>query len=131
MLPGPLSIVTNLSPGVSTVRGLFIEAMLTSLLIFTILMLAAEKHKSTFLAPVGIGIALFVAELAGVHYTGGSLNPARSLGPSVVVSYFPEHHWIYWAGPALGAALASGYYGLIKQLEYEEANAGQDATRAE
>jgi aquaporin related protein len=28
-------------------------------------MLAAEKHRGTFLAPVGIGLALFIAELAG------------------------------------------------------------------
>jgi glycerol uptake facilitator-like aquaporin len=48
-----------------------------------ILFLAAEKHKATFIAPVGIGIALFMAEMWGVYYTGGSLNPARSFGPSV------------------------------------------------
>lgn len=40
-------------------------------------MLAVEKHKATFMAPIGIGLALFVAELAGVFFTGGSLNPAR------------------------------------------------------
>lgn len=44
---------------------------LTAELVFTIFMLAAEKHKGTFLAPVGIGLALFSAELAGVYYTGG------------------------------------------------------------
>ncbi len=44
---------------------------LTAELVFTIFMLAAEKHKGTFLAPVGIGLALFVAELAGVFFTGG------------------------------------------------------------
>lgn len=32
---------------------------------FTIFMLAAEKHKATFIAPVGIGLSLFVAELSG------------------------------------------------------------------
>ena len=60
---------------------------LTAELVFTILMLAAEKSKDTFIAPVGIGMALFVAELAGVYYTGASLNPARSFGPCVAVSY--------------------------------------------
>jgi hypothetical protein len=34
-------------------------------------MLATEKHQATFIAPVGIGMALFVAELMGVYYTGG------------------------------------------------------------
>lgn len=42
---------------------------LTFQLVFTIFMLAAEKHKSTFLAPVGIGISLFIAELTGVAST--------------------------------------------------------------
>jgi aquaporin related protein len=48
---------------------------LTAELIFCILMLAAEKHKGTFLAPIGIGLALFIAELAGVFYTGGKDIP--------------------------------------------------------
>lgn len=45
---------------------------LTAELVFTIFMLAAEKHKGTFLAPVGIGLSLFIAELAGVFFTGGA-----------------------------------------------------------
>ena len=51
-------------------------------------MLAAEKSKDTFLAPIGIGLALFVAEIAGVFYTGASLNPARSFGPCVAGANF-------------------------------------------
>jgi aquaporin related protein len=34
-----------------------------------VLMLAAEKSKDTFLAPIGIGLSLFVAELAGMLLT--------------------------------------------------------------
>lgn len=55
-------------------------------------MLAAEKHKGTFLAPIGIGLALFVAELGSVMFTGGSLNPARSFGPDVVLGQFDNYH---------------------------------------
>lgn len=55
-------------------------------------MLAAEKHKGTFLAPIGIGLALFVAELGAVMFTGGSLNPARSFGPDVVLGKFDNYH---------------------------------------
>ena len=70
-------------------------------------MLAAEKHKGTYLAPVGIGLSLFVAELAGVFYTGGTSNPAvytvtrlittiqalsTQLVPSVQPSPLPASH---------------------------------------
>jgi aquaporin related protein len=79
------------------------------------------------MAPVGIGLSLFIAELTGtfpfnfvyqrlvannlegVFWTGGSLNPARSFGPAVVVHTFERYHWIYWVG-------------LIKALKYESAN---------
>ena len=44
---------------------------LTAMLVLTVFMLAAEKHKGTFLAPIGIGLALFIAELTGVWFTGG------------------------------------------------------------
>lgn len=103
-----------------------IEMFLTAELVFTIFMLAAEKHKGTFIAPIGIGLALFVAELTGVYFTGGSLNPARSFGPCVVLGIFPGYHWIYWLGPALGALVAVGFYRFVKMLEYETANPGAD-----
>ncbi|KAL1301440.1 hypothetical protein AAFC00_005693 [Neodothiora populina] len=126
LFPGPMNVSTTLGGGTSIVRGLFIEMFLTAMLVFTIFMLAAEKHKGTFIAPIGIGLALFIAELTGVYFTGGSLNPARSFGPCVVLHIFPGYHWIYWLGPLLGAVVAVGFYKLIKTLEYETANPGQD-----
>jgi aquaporin related protein len=65
---------------------------LTTELVFVIFMLAAEKHKATFLAPVGIGLALFISEMSGVYFTGGSLNPARSFGPAAVTHSFPGQY---------------------------------------
>ncbi|KAL1796251.1 hypothetical protein ACET3X_004791 [Alternaria dauci] len=126
LFPGPLSVNTTLSSETSVTRGLFIEMFLTFMLLLTIFMLAAEKHKATFVAPIGIGLALFIAELAGVYFTGGSLNPARSFGPAVVTGVWPGHHWIYWLGPLLGAILAFVFYRLLKTLEYETANPGAD-----
>jgi len=126
ILPGKLSVSTTLGVNTSVTQGVFLEMFLTALLIFTIFMLAAEKHKATFLAPVGIGLALFVAELVGVFYTGGSLNPARSFGPCVVTKTFPHYHYIYWAGPLMGTLLAWGMYKIVKSVEYETVNPGQD-----
>ncbi len=65
--------------------------------------------------------------LLGVYFTGGSLNPTRSLGPSVVAHDFPHYHYIYWFGPIMGALLAALYYKFVKYFNYEEANPGQDA----
>jgi len=42
-------------------------------------------------------------------YTGGSLNPARSLGPAIF-NYQWEHHYVYWIGPLVGAIIAGFLY---------------------
>ncbi|WPH01421.1 aquaporin-1 [Acrodontium crateriforme] len=131
LFPGPLSVSTALGGGTSVVQGLFIEMFLTAELVFAIFMLAAEKHKGTFLAPVGIGLALFVAEMSGVYFTGGSLNPARSFAPCVILRNFPSYHWIYWLGPCLGSIIAVGFFRFVKTLEYETANPGQDFNEKE
>ena len=134
IIPGDIAIVqTTLAPNMSIARGLFLEMVrtnptivlqsavltpthqfLTAHLIFTILMLAAEKSKDTFLAPIGIGLSLFVVEIAGVNYTGASVNPARSFGPCVAAASFTGYHWIYWLGPVLGALVAGGFYHFVK-----------------
>jgi len=126
LTPGPLSVANSLGPHVNVAQGLFMEMFLTAELILAIFMLAVEKHRATFLAPLGIGTALFIGHIVGIYFTGAGLNPARSLGPAVVQKSFPTYHWIYWLGPLLGAALATAFYKLLLVLQYEKANPGQD-----
>jgi aquaporin related protein len=66
LFPGPLNIGVRLGGGTSVTQGLFIEMFLTTQLIIVIMMLAVEKHRATFLAPLGIGLSLFIAHLAGI-----------------------------------------------------------------
>lgn len=149
LFPENFNVRTTLGGGASLVQGVFIEAILTAELVFTIFMLAKEKHRATFIAPVGIGLTLFIAELVGVQFTGGSLNPARSFGPCVITATFDPEHWIYCkfsvflnffylmtsgklilivlgVGPFLGTIIAVVFYKFIKTLEYEMANPGAD-----
>lgn len=62
---GGFNVEVGLGGGTSNAQGVIIEMLLTAQLAFTIFMLAAEKHDSTHLAPVGIGLSLFLAELIG------------------------------------------------------------------
>jgi aquaporin rerated protein, other eukaryote len=63
ILPGELTVNSRLGDETSVARGLFIEMFGTCELTFTVIMLAALKHKATYLAPAGIGMALFVGHL--------------------------------------------------------------------
>ncbi|KAF9875406.1 aquaporin [Colletotrichum karsti] len=117
---------TILATNVSISQGVFIEMFLASQLMFVVLMLAAEKQKATYLAPIAIGIAVFGIMICGGYYTGASINPARSLGSAVAGASFPGYHWIYWVGPGMGGVLGALYYRVVKMIHYEEANPGQD-----
>jgi len=48
LFPTPFNVRTTLSSGTSLAQGVFIEAVLTAELVFTIFMLAKEKHKGMF-----------------------------------------------------------------------------------
>jgi aquaporin rerated protein, other eukaryote len=63
LLPGPLRVATRLGAGVSVAQGLFVEGLLTALLVLAVLMLAVEKHRATCVAPLGIGLGLFMGQM--------------------------------------------------------------------
>ena len=65
LFQGDLAVSTDLGGGTTIAQGVIIELVLTAQLVFTIFMLAAEKHEGNFIAPVGIGLSLFIAELVG------------------------------------------------------------------
>lgn len=56
---------------------------------------------------------------SGVYYTGGSLNPARSLGPCVITGIFDQEHWIYCKSISTREVTFTdlGKKGLVPRLE--------------
>ncbi|ATZ52240.1 Bcaqp8 [Botrytis cinerea B05.10] len=132
IIPGDdILFAVSLGPGVANVQGLFIELLLTFMLVFTILMLVAEKTKSTFVAPIGIGFSLFIGHLVGIFWTGAGINPARAFSPALIQASFPSYHWIYWLGPALGSFLAAGLYLGLKEMKYELVGGDADKEKRE
>ena len=63
-------------------------------------------------APLAIGLALYVSASTGGVYTGGSLNIARVLGPSVVYGCAWGTFWIYLLAGLSGSVLAGAFGGL-------------------
>ncbi|KAL9937909.1 hypothetical protein V8E36_003454 [Tilletia maclaganii] len=123
------SVNTQLSSGFGIAQGFFIELLCTSVLVFSVFMLAVEKHRATFIAPVGIGLTLFACHLFAVVWTGCGMNPARSFGPAVISGVFPREHWIYWIAPLLGGVLALIYFEILKTLKYNSVVLDQDSDK--
>jgi len=120
-----LSVNTVLQQGTSRAQGVFIEMFITGALVLSVLMLAAEKNKTTAFAPIGIGLTLFACHLFAVYYTGAAMNTARAFGPAVVSGFPYPNHWVYWLGPFLGSLLGTGFYVILKLLPYWKLNPDQ------
>jgi aquaporin Z len=89
------------------------EVILTAMFVFVILAVTSKVGNATA-AGIGIGLALTVANLVGIPITGASVNPARSLGPAVVVGGTPlSQVWLFIVAPLVGGAIAAGIYYLI------------------
>jgi len=99
---------TVLGAGVSPLRGLVVEAVLTFFLVNTIYQ-TAVRGKAGNLAPVAIGMTLAFCILMGGPLTGASLNPARTIGPAVAMGNYRDL-WVYLAGPVLGGLGAAALY---------------------
>ncbi|XP_041362069.1 neurogenic protein big brain-like [Gigantopelta aegis] len=93
-------------------QGLGLEILLTFLLVFTIFATVDKNRKEMGSKAFAIGLALTVCHLAGYRFTGSSMNPARSLGPAFVMNRW-KFHWIYWAGPLIGAVFSCLLYEYI------------------
>jgi aquaporin Z len=57
---------------------------------------------------------LTVVHLIGIPITGTSVNPARSLGPALIVGGTALHQvWLFIVAPLVGGVLAAGLHVLI------------------
>jgi aquaporin Z len=88
--------------------GAFItEVILTALFVFVILAVTSKgAHAAT--AGLVIGLTLTVVHLVGIPITGTSVNPARSLGPALIVGGTAiKQVWLFIVAPLVGGALAA------------------------
>ncbi|KZT74520.1 aquaporin-like protein [Daedalea quercina L-15889] len=128
LTPGPLQSITFLAQEINPAQGVFIEMFITTALVLSVLMLAAEKHTTTPFAPVGIGLTLFACHLWAVYYTGAGMNVARAFGPAAVSGFPYGTQWVYWVGDGLGSLLGAALYIILKQNRYWRLTPGQDTT---
>lgn len=92
-------------------QAFFLEAIATFFLTFVVFGTAVDPNAPK-VGGFAIGLTLTAAILAIGPFTGGSLNPARSIGPAVATGIF-EGQIIYWTGPLVGAMLAAGIYDAL------------------
>lgn len=94
--------------------ALVVEILLT--MVFVWVILSVTKRGGNH-APAAIALTLVGAHLAGIPFSGSSLNPARSFGPAVVGNMFDSRLGVYIYAPLIGAVIAYALYRLFPVAE--------------
>jgi aquaporin Z len=90
----------------SQTAALIFEAVMTFIFVTVILGATSDSAPAGF-AGLAIGLTLAAIHLVGINVTGVSVNPARSIGPALLVGgNAMAQLWVFIAAPLLGGALA-------------------------
>lgn len=97
---------------ITLTSALIIEVVLTMILVAVVLAVTTTRAASN-LTPLWVGLTITVTLLVATPFTGGSVNPARSLG----IAFFAEpwalkQVWAFVVAPLAGAVLA----GLVARI---------------
>jgi aquaporin Z len=99
-----------------TTNGLIVEIVLTMIFVLVVLGATSKSNGSTNnLAGLAIGLSLILIHLVGIHFTGTSVNPARSIGPALFQGgQALAELWVFIVGPLVGAVLAACVWKVIE-----------------
>ena len=105
-------------PGVSMVGigagGAFLAEGLLTFVFVLVVLIATSRIADGGSAGIAIGLALCVVHLIGIPLTGTSVNPARSLGPALIVGgHALSQIWLFIAAPLAGGVLAGLAYRFL------------------
>lgn len=88
--------------------GAFLAEVILTFVFVSVVLLATRHAATAGFAGLAIGAGLLVVHLVGIPLTGTSVNPARSLGPALVVGGDALRQlWLFIVAPLLGGALAA------------------------
>ena len=102
-------------PAGSPLQAVVVEAILTFILMIVIMAAATDKRTNSAVPGLAIGLTVVLDVFIGGAVSGGSMNPARSLGPALVAGGSAlANYWVYLVGPVMGALFAALAYELLR-----------------
>lgn len=112
-LLGPVGAFGATLPSLPLAQSFVVEAGYSGLLGFVIMGVATDSRTPPAVAPFAIGATVFAGALVTGPLTGGSFNPARSLGPAVASDVWTAH-WLYWIAPIGGMIVSMRLYDALR-----------------
>jgi aquaporin Z len=92
--------------GITAFMAIIVEIVLTFVFIYTIIG-TTDSQSNNNVAGLVIGLTLTFVHILGIGLTGTSVNPARSLGPALLLGgQALSQVWVFLVAPFIGALLA-------------------------
>ncbi len=89
------------------VLSIFIEVLLTFIFVLAILGVTSKPEFGN-VAGIVIGLTLTLVHIFGIHFTGTSVNPARSFASAIFAGGDAlANCWVFIVAPLVGGALAA------------------------
>ncbi|KAI3808477.1 hypothetical protein L1987_24428 [Smallanthus sonchifolius] len=118
---GTLALIMNVTPdgffgttpAGSTVQSFVVEIVITFILMFVISGASNDDRAIKKHGGIVVGMTIMLNVFVGGPISGASMNPARSLGPAIVLLKF-KGIWAYIFGPIIGAVIGGFVYKLLK-----------------
>ena len=121
LLGGDSGLGTNGLYKGEIVPSIIVEIVLTFIFVFAILGVTSKIENGS-IAGLVIGGTLTLVHLFGIHFTGTSVNPARSLGPAIFVDGDAlKCVWVFIVAPLVGGVLAALVHMLLNGKEETDA----------
>jgi MIP family channel proteins len=117
--PGP----TADTPFAMELHAFAAEALFTAIFVAVILTVTRRAPAAVFLA---IPFTLVAIHYVGIHISGASVNPVRSLAPAVVSGTYTSL-WVYLTAPFLGSILGWVAYRFLTPPDEDEEDAEHEA----
>jgi aquaporin NIP len=96
-------------------QSLVVEIIISFLLMFVISAVTTDDRAVDDSASVAVGMTIMLNLFIAGPVSGASMNPARSIGPAIVIHIY-KGLWIYIVGPIVGAIAGALAYNFLRSV---------------
>ncbi|KAF5763796.1 putative major intrinsic protein [Helianthus annuus] len=117
-----LEPITNLgttTPSGTELQALIMEIIVTFSMMFVTSAVATDSKAVGELAGMAVGSAVCITSILAGPVSGGSMNPARTIGPALASNNY-KGIWVYIVGPITGTLSGVMCYNFIRSTNEQD-----------
>ncbi|KAL5582306.1 hypothetical protein UlMin_014748 [Ulmus minor] len=109
----PIKNIGTTTPKGTDTQALLMEIVVTFSMMFITSAVATDTRAIGELAGIAVGSAVCITSILAGPVSGGSMNPARTIGPAIASSNY-QAIWVYFVGPITGTLMGAWAYSVIR-----------------